>query len=88
MLKAEVISDIDSLYMKFEGVSLLSVLALIYRAIPPRGNVRGSFTSECTETARAALEAHETCMASMREGSESLKRSYMHWYETEETTAK
>ena len=76
-LKAEVISDIDSLYLKFDRVCRLSVLALIYRAIPPK-DVRGTFTGDCIETARAALESHQACMASMKDN-DTLKCSYMHW---------
>ncbi|BDD58791.1 hypothetical protein MAP00_004041 [Monascus purpureus] len=73
------ISDLDSLYLRFDRVSRLSVLTLIYRAIPPQGDAHFTFTMDCIKTARNALEAHLTCMTSLKESDESLKCSYMHW---------
>lgn len=63
-----------------DSISRFSVLALIYRAIPPPPDSSSTFIPDCIETARAALEMHLDCMTMLKESSEVLKCSYMHWY--------
>lgn len=72
-------SNIEMLYLKSDEVSRLSVMTLIYRAIPPPPNSPSTFIADCVDTARATLELNQECMASMTEN-EALKCSYMHWY--------
>lgn len=75
------LSDIEILYLKSDEVSRLSVLTLIYRAIPsPPTENRSTFIPDCVQTARAALESHQDCMITLKESNEALKCSYMHWY--------
>lgn len=57
-------------------------MTLIYRAIPAAANAGSpsSFTNECVETARNALEDHQTCVNDLKETSELIRCSYMHSY--------
>ncbi|KAJ6130313.1 hypothetical protein N7512_003093 [Penicillium capsulatum] len=74
------LSEPDRLYVETDKVSRLALLTLIYRAIPNRVETSpGAFIPECIETARAALEHHQFCVASLKETSESVRCSYMHW---------
>lgn len=73
------IPEINFLCLKSDEVSRLSILTLIYRAIPPQGDSPSTFVSDCIKTARKALETHQACMTSMKESPETLKCSYMHW---------
>jgi hypothetical protein len=73
-------SEMDQMYLTTDKISRLSVLTLIYRAIPG-STVSGSvsFIPECIETAREALEVHRQCGAVLNETDDFLKTSYMHW---------
>lgn len=75
-------SDLDMIYLQTDKVSRLALLTLIYRAIPEpaKPGSSGAFIPECIETARAALEHHQACASSLKETSEALRCSYMHWY--------
>lgn len=75
-------SDLDMIYLETDKVSRLALLTLIYRAIPAPAKPGSSsaFIPECIETARAALEHHQACASSLKETSEALRCSYMHWY--------
>ncbi|KAF7716407.1 Fungal Zn(2)-Cys(6) binuclear cluster domain-containing protein [Penicillium ucsense] len=73
------ITDIDYIYLRSDGVSRLAILTLIYRAIPAEPGSSSTFVPECTQTARAALELHQACAGSLKEASENLRTSYMHW---------
>lgn len=82
---------VTKMVMKSDQVSFLSSLTLVYRAIPAAtvsggggsgpGGFHGSstFTSECIDTARLAMQTHEECMKLM--GSNLwVAASYIHWY--------
>ncbi|KAJ5786105.1 transcriptional regulator family: Fungal Specific TF [Penicillium pulvis] len=73
--------EVDILYLQCDKVSRLSMLTLIYRAIPaPAGTGSSStFIPECVETARAALEHHQMCFGTIGENNKIMQRSYMHW---------
>lgn len=73
------LSEVDVIYLRSDGVSRLAILTLIYRAIPVEPGSPSTFIPECIETARAALELHQVCIASLKEASENLRCSYMHW---------
>ncbi|CAG8143450.1 unnamed protein product [Penicillium salamii] len=75
------ISEMDLMYLATDKVSRLSILTLIYRAIPasPTSGSTATFIPECIETAREALEAHRKCGAALRETDDFMKTSYMHW---------
>ncbi|KAF7594035.1 hypothetical protein BBP40_010313 [Aspergillus hancockii] len=75
------LTPLDEIYLRSDEVCRLSVLTLIYRAIPVPPNSPSTFIGECIETARAALELHQNCMTKMEEdntGSEVMC-SYLHW---------
>lgn len=73
---------VSEMVMKSDQVSFLSSLTLVYRALPPGGDGGGgttTFTVECIETARLAMQTHEECMRLM--GSNLwVAASYIHWY--------
>lgn len=70
---------VTEMVMKSDQVSFLSSLTLVYRAIPPGFAGASTFTSECIETARLAMQTHEECMKLM--GSNLwVAASYIHWY--------
>ena len=71
----------DVMYLTTDKVSRLSILTLIYRAIPaPVGtDTASSFIPECIQTAREALEVHRQCVAALNETDDFMKISYMHW---------
>lgn len=72
---------VSEMVMKSDQVSFLSSLTLVYRALPPGGAGQGggTFTAECIETARMAMQTHEECMRLM--GSNLwVAASYIHWY--------
>jgi hypothetical protein len=75
------ISDIDLIYLQTDKISRLSILTLIYRAIPASdGPGPGTtFMPECIKTAREALETHRQCVATLNETPDFMKISYMHW---------
>lgn len=70
---------VSEMVMKSDQVSFLSSLTLVYRATPPAFAGASTFTSECIETARLAMQTHEECMKLM--GSNLwVAASYIHWY--------
>ncbi|KAL4886193.1 hypothetical protein BJY04DRAFT_99373 [Aspergillus karnatakaensis] len=73
------ISPVDALYIRCDEVCRLSVLCLIYRAIPPATGTPGTFISECVDAARGALQAHKSCMLLIKEATPATKLSYFHW---------
>lgn len=85
---------VTKMVMKSDQVSFLSSLTLVYRAIPAAavsgGNGPGfsgpsTFTSECIETARLAMQTHEECMKLM--GSNLwVAASYIHWYDLSDSS--
>lgn len=71
-------ATVTEMVMKSDQVSFLSSLTLVYRAIPPGFAGGSTFTSECIETARLAMQTHEECMKLM--GSNLwVAASYIHW---------
>ncbi|KAJ5176882.1 uncharacterized protein N7482_002759 [Penicillium canariense] len=73
------LSEVDMIFLRSDGVSRLAILTLIYRAIPAEPGASSTFIPECIETARAALELHQACVAGLKEATEALRCSYMHW---------
>lgn len=75
-------ATVMEMVMKSDQVSFLSSLTLVYRAIPAGAGGGGhgfsTFTPECIETARLAMQTHEECMKLM--GSNLwVAASYIHW---------
>lgn len=81
-------ATVTEMVMKSDQVSFLSSLTLVYRAIPANVSVGvqagpahgfSTFTPECIDTARLAMQTHEECMKLM--GSNLwVAASYIHWY--------
>ncbi|KAL3470426.1 hypothetical protein BJX99DRAFT_49709 [Aspergillus californicus] len=72
-------TEIEALYIRCDEVCRFSVLCLIYRAIPPQPGTPGTFIEECIRAARGALQSHKSCMLLLKEATEGLKLSYLHW---------
>ncbi|KAJ5201789.1 uncharacterized protein N7498_006452 [Penicillium cinerascens] len=76
-------SDEESIFQfilrQSNEISHLSTLTLIYRAIPAPDNSDSTFVADCVETARAALESHESCIAQLKKADDRIKASYTHW---------
>jgi hypothetical protein len=73
-------ATVMEMVMKSDQVSFLSSLTLVYRAIPAGVGGHGftTFSPECIETARLAMQTHEECMKLM--GSNLwVAASYIHW---------
>ncbi|KAJ5775203.1 uncharacterized protein N7511_000214 [Penicillium nucicola] len=75
------LADIDVLYLQTDKISRLSIMTLIYRAIPASegSGPTTTFIPECIKAAREALEVHRQCVAALSETFEYIKISYMHW---------
>lgn len=73
--------DIDTyqLMHMMDKVLNRSVLTLLYRAIPSPPGSASTFTPECVEVARSALEKHEECMERLKPYDAHLKVLYVHW---------
>ncbi|OLN82133.1 putative transcriptional regulatory protein C11D3.07c 4, partial [Colletotrichum chlorophyti] len=62
-----------------DEVLRLSLLTIIYRAVPSPPGSPTTFGAECIEAARATLQRHEVCMAIMARDSFYLFPMYMNW---------
>lgn len=56
-----------------------SILTLLYRAMPPPPGSNSTFTPECVDAARSALEKHEECMERLKPYDAQLRTLYLHW---------
>ncbi|EXF81720.1 fungal specific transcription factor [Colletotrichum fioriniae PJ7] len=69
--------------MEFFNVSdevlRLSLLTIIYRAVPSPPGSATTFGTECINAARATLQRHEDCMAIMAKDAYYLFPMYMNW---------
>lgn len=54
-----------SILRRLEIVHNMSLLTLIYRAMPAENPSEMVFSQECIAAARAALETHEACVSSL-----------------------
>jgi hypothetical protein len=71
-------ATVMEMVMKSDEVSFLSSLALVYRATPSVGGFPGTFSPECIETARAAMQTHQEAMRLMG-SNQWTAASYIHW---------
>lgn len=62
-----------------DEVLRLSLLTLVYRAVPHPAGSPTTFRAECIDAARATLAKHQECMAVIEKGSIGLFSTYMHW---------
>ncbi|TDZ59899.1 putative transcriptional regulatory protein [Colletotrichum trifolii] len=62
-----------------DEVLRLSLLAVIYRAVPSPPGFPTTFCTECIEAARATLQRHQDCMEIMARDSYYLFPMYMNW---------
>ncbi|KAF7594200.1 hypothetical protein BBP40_009904 [Aspergillus hancockii] len=67
--------------LRADRVYNLSLLALIYRGIPPEKPSGTAFGQDCIETAREALKEHEQCVSLILSSNwdESYLEMYIHW---------
>ncbi|RKK95668.1 hypothetical protein BFJ70_g17682, partial [Fusarium oxysporum] len=61
-----------------DEVQLLSVMTLIYRAIPAPEGSASRFCIECIETAQRAINTHLACMDLVRQDPHA-RSMYVHW---------
>lgn len=62
-----------------DKVLRLSLLTLVYRASPAPAGSPTTFSKECIEVARAALQAHQECTITLEGRSSIFLPSYVHW---------
>ena len=66
---------------KANQVLLLSVLTLIYRAIPAAAGPQPDVSADCIAAARAALEEHQKCIEMIPSDNVSILIMHLNWYE-------
>ncbi|RAL09064.1 putative C6 transcription factor [Aspergillus homomorphus CBS 101889] len=79
ILNTQKISRMDRMYLWSDKIARKSVLTLIYRAIPPPRDSQSTFVIECIATARDALELLKETMIEVKEMTENIQASYLHW---------
>lgn len=72
-------TELAEFIVESDAVLRLSLLTLVYRAVPHPPGSRTTFRLECIEAARATLERHQRCMAIVTNSHFSLFSIYMHW---------
>lgn len=65
--------------LKCDEVGLLSLLALIFRSLPPPPGSRSAFDDRCIDVSRQALQRHQECIASIPRGDACTFNSYVNW---------
>jgi hypothetical protein len=70
-----------SIFHRLEIVHNMSLLTLIYRAMPAENPSEMVFSQECIAAARAALETHEACVSSLvdRSLSPDIVETFISW---------
>ena len=72
-------SEIVDVFIRGDEVQFHVTLTLVYRVIPaPEGSV-SRFCTECLDSARNAMSAHQDCIRMMDLGT-FVKTIYVHWY--------
>ncbi|KAK4220323.1 fungal-specific transcription factor domain-containing protein [Rhypophila decipiens] len=71
--------DLAEFIVGSDAVLRLSLLTLVYRAVPHPPGSRTTFRPECVRAARATLERHQQCMAVVAQSEFGLFSIYMHW---------
>lgn len=66
-------------YSQSDDVLYQSTLSLIYRAMPVPEGSSSAFTPACVETARTALEKHQSCMALFANHDQVIIHIYVQW---------
>ncbi|KAE8372772.1 fungal-specific transcription factor domain-containing protein [Aspergillus bertholletiae] len=73
--------DLHEIIQRSDRVCNLSLLSLVYRAIPPEKPSGTTFCNECIATAREALKEHEKCVALILScpWDENFLEMYINW---------
>lgn len=71
--------DLAEFIVGSDAVLRLSLLTLVYRAVPHPAGSRTTFRPECIQAARATLERHQRCMDVVLKSEFGLFSIYMHW---------
>ncbi|KAE8353699.1 hypothetical protein BDV28DRAFT_156789 [Aspergillus coremiiformis] len=73
--------SLDEIIRRSDRVCNLSLLSLIYRAIPPKKPSGTAFCDECIATAREALKEHEKCVSLILSSpwDKSFLEMYINW---------
>lgn len=74
--------DVSRLLAYSDEVVFHSVMALIYRAIPPPSSQAPStFSLDCLYSARKSLQAHLQCANTYKFKNYNIWAGYLHWYD-------
>lgn len=65
--------------LKADEVVYLSLLTLIYRAMPPLAGSSSAFNQTCIDVARKALQSHQSCMEMIEPTDIFLLSAYINW---------
>ncbi|CAM1508091.1 Fc.00g049390.m01.CDS01 [Cosmosporella sp. VM-42] len=71
--------DMAKFFIISDKVLRCSLLTLIYRACPAPPGSTTTFSKDCIDAARGALQQHHDCMVSLEEISSVYFPSYVHW---------
>jgi hypothetical protein len=62
-----------------DKLQILSILTLVHRAVPPPMGSLTTFTQECIDSARAAVEARQEYAPIPLAGTEASLSAFMNW---------
>ncbi|KAG9254053.1 uncharacterized protein F5Z01DRAFT_622611 [Emericellopsis atlantica] len=77
-LRAINTSKLVDIFIIGDEIQFLSVLTMVYRAIPAPPGSPSRFNEDCLETARKCITAHQTGMGLLTHGA-YVKSIYVHW---------
>ncbi|KAF2802192.1 uncharacterized protein BDZ99DRAFT_552095 [Mytilinidion resinicola] len=80
LTKDPIPEDARNIFSHADQVTMYSTLTLIYRAIPPRYNdLSNTFSTECIESARAAIRQHLECADQYKNKHPEYWAGYIGW---------
>ncbi|KAF2495469.1 hypothetical protein BU16DRAFT_461129 [Lophium mytilinum] len=80
LTKDPIPEDARNIFSYADQVTMYSTLTLIYRAIPPRFNdISNTFSTECIESARAAIRQHLECADQYKNKHPEYWAGYIGW---------
>ncbi|KAK0736357.1 hypothetical protein B0T21DRAFT_178670 [Apiosordaria backusii] len=71
--------DLTDFFLVSDHVLRLSLMTLVYRAVPNPPGSPTTFSTECITVARQTLARHQECMALVERTNCGLFATYMHW---------
>ncbi|KAK0620142.1 fungal-specific transcription factor domain-containing protein, partial [Immersiella caudata] len=71
--------ELTNFFNTSDHVLRLSLLTLVYRAVPNPAGSPTTFSSDCIEAARRTLDRHQDCITTVNKSNLGLFSTYMHW---------